>query len=388
MADYPQLAPTLAALSATKTDPDNNEDASKLAAVDRQTRTWLYDFLKLFIDEATNKFLATGFSADSLPVGGARGATANNGVQREIATGTVSTVDLRDDAVTGAKIADDAVDTEHIADFAVESAQILAGAVIEAKIGAGAVTSTKIGAGAVVAAALGPLAVESAAINVGAVIADKIGAQAVTGPKLLPGTSGQMLVHNGTTWAAVTLSGALSMSAAGVASIAVSSTSVGWCRLSERVASGTSAGASTAASFTQKRGVLTAWVIDEQTVAGVVALGAAGVINLTSNGLYLITARFPAYSVGLHKLKILFTPVSGATVDYVGSSACAGPGQTTESTVQFILTVTGASAGTPATLTPFHYTELLRAVNGLGIAVSSGEVERYAMVEIMRLAAA
>ena len=68
-----------------------------------------------------------------------------------IASDSISTVRVQDDAITGAKIADDAVDTHQIEDNAVTGAQINTGAVGTSELATDAVTSNKIATGAVTA---------------------------------------------------------------------------------------------------------------------------------------------------------------------------------------------------------------------------------------------
>src|SRR5216683_3179016 len=109
MPEYPILTPTLLALKDVRSDPQGTEDAAKCDDVHRQTRTWLYDFLSKYIDETTDKLKSGGFGSDSLPTGSVRGSTDNGGTQREILQGTVSDVDIRDNAVTSTKIKTKAV---------------------------------------------------------------------------------------------------------------------------------------------------------------------------------------------------------------------------------------------------------------------------------------
>jgi len=384
---YPTLTPTLAALLAAKDTPTDAESAAEMAAAERQLRNWVYDFLNARFDGTTNKLLSEALDTDSVPFGAIRGSEANgsSATQREILQGSVSEADLRNEAVTTSKIKPANVTMECLADDAVTTVKILDGNVSEDKIGDEQVTTAKLGPTSVTAAKIATDAVETAKIKDGAVTTAKIGANAVTGEKLPVGSSGQVLLHNGTTWTPTTLSGAISLTGAGVGTLSVTSSALAFVRISEKVAAGTNGGASTATSWAQKRGVATSWVIDEQTVASVVALGAAGAINIQSNGVFWLTATIPGYSVGKHKVKVTYTSPAAVSTDYISSAECAGPGCVSSCRLQIALSVSGASAGTPGVLTIYHYTELAKATNGLGIALGVTEVERYAMIEMVRL---
>lgn len=386
MADYPILAPTLEALSGTASNPTDYENLSALAAVDRQTRRWLVDFLSTVVDSTSGTFKPGAFGEESIPVGSVRGTTDNiAGEQREVLQGSISTPDLRDESVTAGKIATDAVTTAKIEDNAVTEAKILDAAVTEDKIAANAVTGAKIPDGTIVTAKLDDLAVTAAKIADATITAAKLAANAVDGSNLPSGSAGQVLLHNGTKYVSTTITGALSISSAGVATVSITG-SAAWVRISEQVASGTNGGSSVATNWTQKRGVSTVWTIDEQTVAGTVSLGASGKINITANGVYLVDVSVPGYSVGSHKAKVTYTPTSGPAVNYISSVECAGPGTQTSCRLRFLLTVSGASAGSPATLDIYHWTELAKGTNGLGLASGAAtEVERYAMVEMLRV---
>ena len=95
-----------------------------------------------------------------------------------LAVGTLSTV-----AITGtistAQIADDAVTNAKIGPLAVDSTEIASGAVVTAKIGAAAVTSTELGTASVIAVKIGGSAVGNTKIAAGAVIAGKFGALSI-----------------------------------------------------------------------------------------------------------------------------------------------------------------------------------------------------------------
>jgi hypothetical protein len=395
MADYPILSPTLTALNDTKENPTPNEAANKLSHAMVQTRVWLYDFLSTLIDNA-GKIKPTALASGSVPFGLVRGSDENaGGQQREILQGTISTPDFRDDAVTSPKIADGGVETDNIADDAITSAKILDAAVRgstendgeQREIEVGTVSTPDLRDLAVSTAKLAAGAVTTAKIGDSQITTAKIANNAVDGSKLPAGTGGQLLLHNGTTWVPTTITGGLALSSAGVASVSISSSSVGFVRISERQSAGSHAGASSAASWTQLRGVTTAWTIDEQTVSGTVAVGSAGQMNIQRNGTYLLSVSVPGYSVGLHKMRLhIKTTPAGSFVDYYGSCESAPAGVSSRSVLTVVVTVTGASSGSPAVFEIQHFTEVAKATNGLGIAVgaSAGE-ERYTIIEMLLL---
>ena len=98
--------------------------------------------------------------------------------------GSIDTVHLSADAVTGAKIADDAIDSEHYTDASIDAAHIASNAVTTVKINADAVTGAKIADDAIDSEHYTDGSIDAAHIASSAVTTAKINGDAVTGAKI------------------------------------------------------------------------------------------------------------------------------------------------------------------------------------------------------------
>jgi len=116
-------------------------------------------------DATTSNKGVASFSSDNFAV--SSGAVT-------IKDGGVVTAELAADAVTGAKIADDAIDSEHYTDGSIDTAHLAADAVTGAKIADDAIDSEHYTDGSIDTAHLGALQVTTA----------KIAADAITGAKI------------------------------------------------------------------------------------------------------------------------------------------------------------------------------------------------------------
>lgn len=143
--------------------------------------------------------------------------------------------------------------------------------------------------------------------------------------------------------------------------------------LSDVKASGT-AGGSASAATTQTRTLNT--LVDS---TGIVTSLAANQFTL-SRAVYYIEALAPAYKVGTHKIRL--RNITAGTTAIIGSSAssAAADAVTSSSVLRGEVTITTAT-----TFELQHYTTAAEATDGLGIAVTSGESETYAVVKIMKV---
>src|SRR5437016_5959479 len=147
MALYDRITPAnLNNLSALVNNPAGSEDANQLYLVDLQTRRFVYDFLISRFDSAASDVLKAAAIVDATVAGKIKGSTGNAGTQQAIVQGTVSTPDLRDAAVTSAKIAASAITTSLLTDAAVTTAKHAdaPNGITTAKINDGQITTPKL----------------------------------------------------------------------------------------------------------------------------------------------------------------------------------------------------------------------------------------------------
>lgn len=394
MATYNRVTPaTLANWEPVIDDPVDTEAANKLAQVDLQTRRFVFDFLSSKFDETTGKLLAASLDATVSLTGLVSGSTSNAGTQRQVVQGTISTVDLRDssvstnkiadDAVTGAKIADGIVVTDHLAADAVTTAKILNANVTEAKLANDAVTADKLKDDATGAAG----AVTTDHIRSNAVTTPKIADGNVTPAKLPVGSAvGQLLVTGLSpyTFAIKTMSGGATIDQDGVVTLATNSR----CELVERKNNNNHCAASAAATWNVRgSSTVCAWVESWRLpTSAFVSVNAAGKITFSEVGTYILTARAPGYKVGKHISRIVRYNVSDVVQEtFYGTSedSPAADGAVTHTTARAKVVI----GVTSDYVTLEHFTELLQASNGLGIATNSGGTyEIYATLEIEKVA--
>lgn len=97
-----------------------------------------------------------------------------------VAAGAITTTTIADDAITTAKITAGAITAAEIATNAITAIKILAGAVTAGKIAAGAVTATEIAANTITSGQIAASAITSSEIAANAVTAGKVAANAIT----------------------------------------------------------------------------------------------------------------------------------------------------------------------------------------------------------------
>jgi hypothetical protein len=396
MADYPILPATLVALQATKGEPLGTEDAGKIDDVLRQTRTWMYDFLSLFVDSGTLKLKDTAFADGSLPSGLIRGSNPVGDVQREILQGSVRTPDLADAAVTGPKLANAAVSTGKLVDGSVTDVKIADNAVTQSKLGATAIGSNQLADNAVISSKIAPGAVVVGKYGAGSITSVAIGDRQVIGSKLEAAIQGQVLVGgNGAgldQFAPKTLSGAMTIDQNGVVTLAPTFVvqQLAFTRLVEKANPGVDGGISVSATW-NRRGAAPSlpWSIDAQTQVLVNVLS-DGRVEVVADGVYLFFISSPAYRSNSHKLRLIVTPdaVEGVVYTSFGESAYNSTTDTIMNRTS-LFTVVSFSGNTDTLHPSFvidHYTAVGHST-GLGISTSagSGVSEIYATVSMIRL---
>lgn len=389
MATYDPINPaTLSNFLPVINDPTDSEDANKLAKVDLQTRQFIYYFLSSRFDSAESDVLKADAVVDATLASKVKGSTGNAGTERAVVQGTISTPDLRDDAVTVDKLADNAVATDKIVDANVTTAKLAdaPNGVTTGKISDLAVTTGKLADNAVTAAKLSSSAstdtsraVSTDHIKDLAVTAAKIAVGAVGADALSPGSSAQILVADGSgKFQKVTLSGAATISNTGVLTLATT----GYASIRELAANTVSAGAASATTW-NVRGVTTVWTKDWETLA-MATLGAAGKIALVA-GTYLIEVSCPAYKTDAHVCRINRFNSSDASVEIVYGTpeiAAAANSEQTRSIAYGKMTFASGDY-----FKVEHYTTSAEVGDGLGKAAGVGSTnEVYAIVKIHRIA--
>ena len=194
MATYPILSPTLAALAATKNDPADSEDPSKIGEIFRQERNWLVDYLGTYFDTSGLKAGALG----AITPGRIQGSDALTNAQGDIKQGSIREPDLADGCVTTNKIGLAAVYSTNIGLQQVESKHIVDGAITLSKLSALALTDAQFVDNTISGGRLKDASVGSEKFADGAVRTDSIQNRSVDGRHLPECQVGQILV-GGTT---------------------------------------------------------------------------------------------------------------------------------------------------------------------------------------------
>jgi hypothetical protein len=371
--------------SAVINDPTSGEAANKDADIHLQTRQFVYDFLSAKFDSAASDVLKVAAVADATLAGKVKGSTSNSGTQQGIVQGTVSTPDLRDLAVSAAKIAADAVTTVKIGDLQVTTAKINDAAVTTAKIQDAQVTTAKLATDSVDNTILkdtaGSEAVTTAHIRDSAVTTAKILDNNVTRAKLFTATEAQILVYQADSLpTAKTMSGDATINASGVLSLAVK----GYAQAIEQPGSGTAGGAAVATTW-NLRGDATAWseISDSLNLMSIGTGADKGKITMSA-GTYLVRAHAPAYKTDAHMLRLRRFNSGGSVQETIYGTSETSPAATAQPTRSFLSAKVTFAAGDYVQLE--HYTVTARAADGLGLGAAIATIpESYAMIDFSRI---
>ena len=216
--DVDSAKATFAAGSSVKAGDLNNNTTQLLYAIDEQkTQTIQTEDIK---DNAITSAKILGNAVNSAHL--ADGSVGSSELQSD----SVGTTQIKDNAVTSAKIAADAVGSAQIADGAVGASEIAADAVRAAQIQDGSVGSSEIAADAVGSAQIATNAVGSSEIADGAVDSAQIAADAVGSAQLADGAVGSAAI-------AADAVGAAQLADGAVGSAALAADSVGSAQISD-----------------------------------------------------------------------------------------------------------------------------------------------------------
>jgi hypothetical protein len=391
MATYARITPALlASYGAVINDPTDQEDANKLAQVDLQSRRFVYDFLIRFFDETASDTLKAAAIVDASVAGKVKGSTSNGGTQQGIVQGTVSTPDLRDDAVATAKILALAVTSAKLADDSVTNTKIASAAVNTDELANNSVITDKLANDAVDAAKLK----DDATGLAGAVTTDHIRTDAVTQAKIADTAVGpdqlflavaeaNILVADASKkFQSVALSGDVTITAAGILTI----TARQFAHFVEKAGNGVGGGSSIAggAGFSNLniRGVSTLW--NPAVPVGGVTPGVGGRLTFGQTGTYSIEGFVPGFETGKHIARLArYNSADLFQNEILGSSEVAAIGgvPTCSRIIGEIIIVTVGDY-----IKIEHWTEFVKATTGLGSPTSSGATgEVYAQLYIRRL---
>ena len=368
MAEYP-LITLLSQLDVTT--PAGGESAAKIDDSIRQIKSFLATYLAIAHDDS-GALKAGATTVGSIPNGSITYAKLQNVTASDRVLGRASSgagvVEEIPCTAAGRAIIDD-VDAAAQRTTLGLGAMATKATVATADIDANAVTTAKLATGAVTSNELASNAVVAAKIATGAVDPTKI--SNIGDAKVLAG--------DGTNAAALTVAGALTATRSGsnlVFALTGGSTSgfsAQYALLEERLASGSNAGASVAATYTAR-------ALTEQSDAGDL-VGISGVnITIKKKGTYLILGSAPAYSVGTHRVKLRQT--SGTPTDILlGTSEVSLPGVMSRSFIEGMVTI----ADDDTTVQLQHWTEATVASNGFGLAATTGEQEVYARIQLLKV---
>ncbi len=391
MATYPRVSPAnLTAFIDVIDDPAVGEDANKLYLVDLQTRRFISDFLETKFDSSASDALKPAAVVDATLAGKVKGSTSNAGSQQAIVQGTISTPDLRDDCVTAAKIADGAISGVLLADDSVVTSKLgeAPNGVATSNINDLAVTTAKLAADSVDSAKLkdssstdADRAVTTDHIRDSAVTTGKIAANAVTGAKMVAGTSGQILVANGSgVFTPVSVTGDAAISNAGVVTIGAA----GHGKVIERAANTVVGGVNSAATW-NIRGVTVPWIKEYETVTSMIDITAgSGKISLAA-GTYLLEVISPGYKVDEHICRISRYNVSNVLQESIyGTSEISTAADAVQTASQVLAKMT--FVGTDYFKVE-HWTKTANATDGFGHPTSSGGTyEIYTTIKVQKIA--
>ena len=389
MADYTRInPPSLATFGAQISDPTDEEAANKLAAIDRQTRQFIYDFLTTVFDENTGKLLSGAF--DSSSTSGLVYGSDSDGTQRSIVQGTVSEQDLRDGAVAEAKIANNAVTRNKILNGEVVAGKLATNAVATGNIADGAVTEVKIASGAVTSSKLASSAADDDARAVGtnhikdaAITAAKIDEHAVDVTRLACGTAaGQILVTGASPYefSIVSLSGDATLAADGTLTLAAKGEALVAEAAANTVAAGAAVAGGTGFSNYNTRGITVAWQkLWDSLSSSFVTLPGSGKIQL-AKGTYVITASAPANGAGVHVARLARYNSADVLQGVVYGTVASDGGR---SEIRALVTISTETDY----LKVEHWTTAAKSTDGLGAPASAGATyEIYATVHIRKIA--
>lgn len=390
MATYSRVTPAnLTNFSAVVDDPAGSEDANKVNLVHLQTRRFVYDFLISKFDISASDVLKAAAVVDATVAGKIKGSTGNAGTQQAIVQGTISTPDLRDASVTSQKIAASAISTTLLSDGAVTTAKHAdsPNGISTAKINDAQITEAKLADDSVTAAKLKDSAstdsdrsVTTDHIRDSAVTTAKLAANSVTGAKMVAGTSGYILVANGSgVFTPVAMSGDATITNAGVVTIGTA----GLAKVIERAGNTVVGGANSAASW-NVRGVTITWIKEWETVASLVTIGASGKISLAA-GTYLIEATAPGYKTDEHICRISRYNSSDVLQESIyGTSELSNAADAVQSSSKVLAKMAFAASDY---FKLEHWTKTANATDGLGRPSSSGGTyEIYSTIRIQRIA--
>lgn len=337
------------------TDPADTSAANLLAGALRDVK----GFLKVYLDVAHDD------------TGKLKPGAVDSTV---LASGSVSGDAITDASITQVKLAADSVDTVQLVDDAVNSDKLADASVIAGKFGPLAIANADLGLQAVKAANIFDHTITALQIAPGTITPTEIAGGStipvgtITPSKMTVAAAQPSVLVLGTTTGyhqAATIGGVLSATMVGsVLTFALNSTTSTGATLTHIVQNGT--GAITGGAW-DTRGSLVR-LTGADTIASL--SGTADLLNIVSDGTYLILFQATGYLCGDH-VAALFHGATVLAVGSLGHSPVAADVQTTSSGF-YVLTVAGASTTVPYTLELKTWGAIARGADGQGLATALG----------------
>lgn len=148
---------------------------------------------------------------------------------------------------------------------------------------------------------------------------------------------------------------------------------IGYLKVSDQKASGTSGGTNVAADITQERTLNT---VETNTISG--ASLASNAVTLPA-GTYKVRIRAPAAN-GANNHKAFLYNTTDLAYTLVGSSSAAVAGTNIDSNLTGLITIAATKV-----FKIRHYTTTAAGVGGLGMATTTGQIEVYTEVEFEKV---
>ncbi len=252
------------------------------------------------------------------------------------------------------------------------------GTVPAAKLVAASLTATQMADGAITTNKLADGAVTAVKITDATITGAKVTAKTLAAAKMLSTAGGKIWVGDGSGgMAEVSMSGAATISAAGVVTLAASVVGQAIAIFADIETSGTDGGTFTSGAWQTR--ALNSTVVD----TGMLFNLSANVLTLATAGTYYIKAAAVGYKVDGHQIRLWDTTNNAVLADGMPTFADASVASQTESTLETVITL---AAGVTLTMKLQHRCATTSATSGFGKNTGFGDNNVFAIITIVKLA--